>query len=301
MTFATQFEQALTIKSASNHDILPSPQYFAGDFYELPPSLDSTVPVILSGGTIRISTPCALHFAPLDCRMLLHTIEGDGTLEIHGGSQALPTGSLLYLNCQDTSFTLSPSRLSWRYACFLCRGESLAAYESLVAFQTFAIRNLDEYSPLLRDLKLLSSGSHSASLSNKLKDASLLTSIVAGLFIDAFALKEDKEKSAPYLKELKRLFDNSFMEPFRLDDLADHYHMSKYRICHEFSAAFGAPPLKYLNRKRVETAAALLITTDQKVHEIALTVGYENTNHFISLFKKEYGTTPPAYRQAHQN
>ena len=102
----------------------------------------------------------------------------------------------------------------------------------------------------------------------------------------------------PFLAEIRNYLDASLAEPFRLDDLEERYHMSKYRICHEFSAAFGVPPLKYLNRKRLEAAANLLLTTDKKVHEISLEVGFENTNHFISLFKREMGTTPQAYRDA---
>lgn len=76
--------------------------------------------------------------------------------------------------------------------------------------------------------------------------------------------------------------------------------MSKFRICHEFSDVFGLPPIRYMNKKRLEAAENLLLSTEKKVHEIALATGFENTNHFIHLFKKEYGATPQAYREAHQ-
>lgn len=301
MTFARQYEQALTIKTVSNQDALPLPQYFAGRFYELLDSTACHLPTVLSGGSIELSIPCALHFTPLDCRMLLYTQEGSGTLEIHGNSHTLQTDSLLYLNCLDSDFTLSPSQLSWNFICFSLGGGLFNVYESLVPFRSFTQAKLDDFSPILRDLKKLQAGSGAAVLSNKLKDASLLTSIVTQLFITAYDLPKDTVKCAPYLHELKHLLDNRFTEPFRLDDIERRYHMSKYRVCHEFSTFFGVPPLKYLNKKRLEAAVNLLITTDKKVHEIALMVGYENTNHFINLFKKEYGSTPHAYKEAHQN
>lgn len=301
MTFARQYEQALTIETTSSHEVIPLPQYFAGDFYELPACTDSNMPIILSGGTIEISTFYALHFNPLNYRMLLYTENGSGILELYETTQNLQPGDLLYLNCQDLSFTLRPTQLSWRFNCFLFYGEIFSAFESLVSFQTFTIAKLDDYSPVLRDFKKLLAGSRCAALANKLNDASLLTSVVSGFFIHAYSLEKDEKICVPYLMELKRHLDTSFMEPFRLDELEKRYHMSKYRICHEFSAVFGVPPLKYLNRKRLETAASLLFTTDKKIHEIALMVGYENTNHFINLFKREYGSTPQAYREAHQH
>ncbi len=301
MTFARQYEQALTVKTASGRESIPMPQYFAGDFYELHDAAACRLPTVLSGGTVEVPVPCSLDFKPLDCRMLLYTETGSGAFAMHGSSHALQTGSLLYLNCLDSSFSLSPAQLPWRFICFSLEGGLFNVYESLVPFKSFTIVGLDDYAPILRDLKKLLAGSHSGALANKLSDASLLTSIMSGLFTAAYDLKTDMEKCPPYLSELKRLLDNSFMEPFRLDDLEKRYHMSKYRICHDFSTAFGTPPLRYLNKKRLETAANLLFTTDKKVHEIALAVGYENTNHFINLFKKEYGATPQAYREAHQN
>ncbi len=81
-----------------------------------------------------------------------------------------------------------------------------------------------------------------------------------------------------------------------MEELEEQYHISKYRICREFSAAFGLPPLKYLNKRRIEAAQNLLLSGDKRIHEIAADVGYENTNHFINLFKKETGLTPLVYR-----
>lgn len=46
----------------------------------------------------------------------------------------------------------------------------------------------------------------------------------------------------------------------------------------------------------MEIAKNLLLSTDKHIHEIASELGYENTNHFINLFKKETGLTPMVYR-----
>lgn len=51
-------------------------------------------------------------------------------------------------------------------------------------------------------------------------------------------------------------------------------------------------------RKEVkEEAKKILLTTDFSIHEVSSMIGYENTNHFINLFKKYVGSTPGKFRQ----
>lgn len=46
-----------------------------------------------------------------------------------------------------------------------------------------------------------------------------------------------------------------------------------------------------------EEAKKILLTTDFSIHEVSSMIGYENTNHFINLFKKYVGSTPGKFRQ----
>lgn len=301
MDFVTQYTQTLTLKSTSLSEHIPSPSYFAGDFYELLDSTCDKLPTVLSGGRIEIGVPLSLSYKPLDCRMLLYTEEGSGLLHLRGNEHMLTPGTLLYLNRSLTSFTLRTDQSPWRFITFSLVGGLFNVYESLVPFQSMLTIPVDKSSPVLRSLRQLLAGHSGALLKNKLLDADLITNLLTELFVDVYDLKSDHEKCAPYLKELRHYLDHAFTQPLRLDDLESRFHMSKYRICREYAAAFGLPPLRYLNKKRLEAAEALLLSTQKKVHEIALETGYENTNHFIHLFKKEYGQTPQAYRKAHQS
>lgn len=300
MDFATQYTQTLTVKSTSSEHIL-LPTYFAGVFYDLLDSTLDRLPTVLSGGRIEISDPLSLSYHPLDCRMLLYIEEGGGLLHLRGTEHTLAPGTLLYLDRSSASFTLTTDQPFSRFIVFSLGGGLFTVYESLVSFQTMLTTSVNNSSPVLRSLKQLLAGNGDAILENKLFDAALITNLLTELFIDVYDLKSHSRKCAPYLKELKHYLDHAFTQPLRLDDLEKRFHMSKYRICREYAAAFGLPPLRYLNRKRLEAAENLLHSTEKKVHEIALETGYENTNHFINLFKKEYGQTPQAYRKAHQS
>lgn len=301
MTFRQSYQQALTLQADVLPESLPESSYFAGVFYELCDAAAGQLPTVLSGGSLEIASPLTLSFQPLDCRMLLYTKEGGGSLSIHGVDHTLQAGSLLYLDCSNASFSLKVEQLPWRYIVFSLRGGLFPVYESLTPFETFLLAQPDPHGTLLRNIRQLLSGNTDKNVRNKLRDAGLITAIMTALFSDLLPAEDVKEDCAPYLLELRHYLDHFYREPLLLSDLEARYHVSKYHICRSFSAAFGIPPLRYLNKKRLEAAANLLFSTDQKIHEIALAVGYESTNHFINLFKKEYGATPQAYREAHQN
>lgn len=302
MTFREQYRAALTVKSAASPETTPDAAYFAGTFYELSETAADRLPAVLSGGRIEIGETLALSFRPLDCRMLFYIQEGSGTFRLSSGkAHALFPDMLLYLDCSRQPFSLTSDQCPLRMIAFSLGGELFSVYESLVPFHTFLLARIDRFSPIRRNLEQLLAGSAGAALENKFRDSGLICAILSELFIQTFHPESGEDACAPYLRELKHYIDNHLTSPVRLVDLERRFHMSKYRICREFSAAFGLPPLKYLNKKRMEAAENLLLSTRKKVHEIALEMGFENTNHFINLFKKEYGSTPQAYREAHQS
>ena len=56
--------------------------------------------------------------------------------------------------------------------------------------------------------------------------------------------------------------------------------------------------INILVRRRMETAQALLLTTDLQIQEIARRCGYTDQHYFSYCFKKYSGTSPVALRRA---
>lgn len=298
MTFKEQYLQSLSVSP-----VLPPAfpmQSFAGTFYELLPDTAGCLPTVLSGGIVELSAAYTLSFKPLNCHMLLYTREGSGTLRMRSKTYTLEQNTLLYMDCNTTSYVLEASAVPWRFSIFMVRGSVLTDLVTFIPSKIPLLHPLSDYSSILSGLERLLANDSSAILYNKLTDAALLQDIVTALIIEFCHLEPPAPKCAPYLLEIKNYLDMYFTEPFRLEDLEQKYHVSKYRICHEFSAYFHVPPLKYLNRRRLDAAVHLLLTTDKHIHEVAMDVGYDNTNHFINLFKREKGITPQAYRDANR-
>lgn len=103
---------------------------------------------------------------------------------------------------------------------------------------------------------------------------------------------------ASTLQRVTAYIGKHFNENLTLDDLATVAGMSTYYFCHQFKESVGIPPYQYIVQERLEEAKRLLRSTDWPIMQVCLAVGYESQGHFTTLFKREVGVTPGAYRRA---
>lgn len=64
-----------------------------------------------------------------------------------------------------------------------------------------------------------------------------------------------------------------------------------------FKERTGYGLLDYINKVRIEKAKVLLNENSYSIQEIALKVGFVNSNTFIRSFKKAEGITPGSYKK----
>jgi len=102
--------------------------------------------------------------------------------------------------------------------------------------------------------------------------------------------------TARHLLRAKDLADARYAEPLGVEDLASAAGLSPAHFSREFRAAFGESPHGYLLTRRLERAAALLLTTDRSVAEICFEVGLSSVGSFTTSFTRTYGVPPSAYR-----
>jgi len=98
------------------------------------------------------------------------------------------------------------------------------------------------------------------------------------------------------LGEVREFMDSHYHEPLLLEDLARRAHWSAAHFSEEFRRHYGAPPIDYVIRQRMNHASYLLRDVNLTVAEVARRVGYEDLYHFSKLFKRHCGVTPGAIR-----
>lgn len=91
--------------------------------------------------------------------------------------------------------------------------------------------------------------------------------------------------------------DRDYARPLDIPTLAAVAHVSPAHFIRTFRAVFGETPHRYLQRRRVERAGALLRHTDHSVTEICLRVGFTSLGTFSRTFHEIMGESPVAYRR----
>jgi AraC family transcriptional regulator, L-rhamnose operon transcriptional activator RhaR len=82
-----------------------------------------------------------------------------------------------------------------------------------------------------------------------------------------------------------------------LTELAADLHASPNYLLRIFKSSTGLPPMAYLAKRRVETAAEMLPHGDESMSEIGEAVGWPDQNYFARRFKAHFGLSGTTYRE----
>ena len=94
----------------------------------------------------------------------------------------------------------------------------------------------------------------------------------------------------PQIGAALSLMHRRYSEPWTVALLAREVAMSRSAFSERFKELIGEPPLSYLARWRLHSAARLLRSSDAKLAQVARRVGYESDVAFHRAFKRVVGT-----------
>ncbi|MFU1794459.1 response regulator [Paenibacillus azoreducens] len=117
-------------------------------------------------------------------------------------------------------------------------------------------------------------------------------------------LKRRQEAEQGYSAHVSFLVEqvrHSYPEELSLKTLSQRLQMHPNYLGQLFQQEVGANFSDYLNQYRIEKATQLLLHTDQKTTDIALSVGYTDSSYFYRQFKKYTGVSPTEMRSMYSN
>lgn len=126
----------------------------------------------------------------------------------------------------------------------------------------------------------------------------LLREAVLRLFIDVFdasasgGRREDDERLAALLERIRADCEREWT----LEELSGLAAMSVPKLTECVRRRTGLPPHQFLLACRMEKAKELLAGSDRSIGAVANLVGIASARHFATLFKRETGVTPSAWR-----
>ena len=107
-----------------------------------------------------------------------------------------------------------------------------------------------------------------------------------------FLVDEDNVRK---IRKAKEIILQQMEEPPSLQALADEIDLSLGKLKEGFKQLYGETVYGYLLTHKMEEARRMLASGKFNVNEVGLKIGYSTASHFITAFKKKYGTTPKKY------
>lgn len=125
----------------------------------------------------------------------------------------------------------------------------------------------------------------------------LLEYRIAALLFQLYAeLFEKKTTGNQYIRQIKRLIHSSYMEPLRVEKIAEDLNLNRRYLSRVFKQATGKSIQEYLIAVRMEEARHRL-EEGHSVTECAHLCGYEDVSNFSKIFKHFFGMSPQYWKK----
>ena len=111
------------------------------------------------------------------------------------------------------------------------------------------------------------------------------------------SITDDNPKQKELVHIAVQYIKDYFERDINLNDICGYVFLSPSYFTRIFKREIGFSPISFLIKTRIDRAKELLVQTDEKASDIALSVGYANQQRFNETFKKITGMTPIEYRK----
>lgn len=105
--------------------------------------------------------------------------------------------------------------------------------------------------------------------------------------------KDRQRRTVSRITSVLEYMESNYTEKLSLGQLSSMANMSPHHFCRLFKNLTGKSPVEYINHLRLNKAVTLLREGDLTITEVAMAVGFNDSNYFSRLFKK-YKRVPPS-------
>ena len=100
---------------------------------------------------------------------------------------------------------------------------------------------------------------------------------------------------------LKRYIRCHYDENLSMETLSGVAHLSANYLGSLFKQEEGISVSRFIEKVRIDAAAALLLSSNRKAGDIAKACGFSNTSYFGKCFRNIYGMSPTVFRETYKS
>ncbi|MED4600736.1 response regulator [Paenibacillus validus] len=112
---------------------------------------------------------------------------------------------------------------------------------------------------------------------------------------------KSQQQDSNVMFEIAKYIRNHYHQDITLQEIANHFYLSREYISRKFKQEFGENLSDYLSGIRIDKAKLLLLNPHLRIAQVAAMVGYEDEKYFSKVFKKTVGVSPNEYRKGRES
>lgn len=113
--------------------------------------------------------------------------------------------------------------------------------------------------------------------------------IITSLFAEPITRKSEK------ITDILRYINANICNQIKVSELAQYCNYSENYFSIYFKNYMGCPVTQYINRKKINKAKEMMLTTQMNITQISQYLGFESVHYFSRVFKKIAGMSPLMY------
>ena len=227
-----------------------------------------------------------------------YVLSGTGTQIINGQKYKVKRGDVIFLKKGDchtyhTENHIDILNIVFYYSVFNELNTILYTYTSEIDFPT--ITHIPSKSILRIEELLLNA--EKEFLNEEKGYYQILKSSLTTFLIYLWRINsESQNNDNKNLTSVIEYIDDNYIN-LSIHDIAQYFNYTDNYFSTLFKKSFGISFTEYINKKRVNAAVELLITTNLSIENICHMVGLSDKKHFYDIFKKYIGSTPGELRR----
>ncbi len=99
------------------------------------------------------------------------------------------------------------------------------------------------------------------------------------------------------MSDLMTYINRNYADIQSIEQIANHFYISKYHLCRIFKNTMQLTVIDYLNHVKIKNACDLLDTTTKNITEISQLCGFNSPAYFGKVFQNLTGVSPTKYRK----
>lgn len=237
----------------------------------------------------------------LDSYLIVLVLSGSGTLMYNEKFYELKPGSCFFIDCKIPYYHQSSDSDPWELIWVHFHGATSKEYYryfSVISDPALMPQAFGELKDKLE--RLLDVNTH-ADLMAEISSSRLIMDILSILLQDVTNSKEEQTPARQKMLQIRLYLDEHYTDKFSLDQVSEHFFISKYHLSREFKNHFGITPNHYVISKRITLVKKLLRFSDFTLEDIAAKAGFYDTSYLNKQFKKSEGISASDFRKKWMN